>query len=68
MAEKTMLEALAIHGGPKAKTAPNITMYPGDLENGEEEEDRQPLQQRPHFVRDSRVHRQENAGEREKGE
>lgn len=37
MAEKTMLAELAIHGGPKAKTTPNIPMYPGGLEIGEEE-------------------------------
>jgi len=28
---------LAIYGGPKAKTTPNIPMYPGGLEIGEEE-------------------------------
>jgi 8-amino-3,8-dideoxy-alpha-D-manno-octulosonate transaminase len=32
-----MKEQLAIHGGPKAKTTPNIPMYPGGLEIGEEE-------------------------------
>ena len=32
-----MNEKLAIHGGPKAKTTPNISMYPGGLEIGEEE-------------------------------
>ncbi|HOJ11124.1 MAG TPA: DegT/DnrJ/EryC1/StrS family aminotransferase [Clostridiales bacterium] len=32
-----MNEKLAIHGGPKAKTTPNIPMYPGGLEIGEEE-------------------------------
>jgi len=32
-----MSEKLAIHGGPKAKTTPNIPMYPGGLEIGEEE-------------------------------
>ncbi|MHB0913030.1 MAG: DegT/DnrJ/EryC1/StrS family aminotransferase [Armatimonadota bacterium] len=30
-------EALAINGGPKAKTTPGIPMYPGGLEIGEEE-------------------------------
>ena len=30
-------EKLAINGGPKAKTTPNIPMYPGGLEIGEEE-------------------------------
>jgi dTDP-4-amino-4,6-dideoxygalactose transaminase len=30
-------EDLAIHGGPKAKTSPNIAMFPGGLEIGEEE-------------------------------
>ena len=30
-------EALAINGGPKAKTTPTIPMYPGGLEIGEEE-------------------------------
>src|SRR5512133_1332700 len=30
-------EKLAIHGGPKAKTTPNLPMYPGGLEIGEEE-------------------------------
>jgi len=32
-----MSEKLAIHGGPQAKTTPNIPMYPGGLEIGEEE-------------------------------
>ncbi len=32
-----MSEKLAIYGGPKAKTTPNIPMYPGGLEIGEEE-------------------------------
>ncbi len=32
-----MKEKLAINGGPKAKTTPNIPMYPGGLEIGEEE-------------------------------
>jgi len=32
-----MTEKLAIEGGPKAKTTPNIPMYPGGLEIGEEE-------------------------------
>lgn len=32
-----MKEKLALHGGPKAKTTPNIPMYPGGLEIGEEE-------------------------------
>ena len=32
-----MSEKLAIHGGPKAKTTPNIPMYPGGLEIGEDE-------------------------------
>ncbi len=30
-------EKLAIYGGPKAKTTPNIPMYPGGLEIGDEE-------------------------------
>ncbi|MDD3926041.1 MAG: DegT/DnrJ/EryC1/StrS family aminotransferase [bacterium] len=30
-------EELAVNGGPKAKTTPNIPMYPGGLEMGEEE-------------------------------
>ena len=30
-------ETLAINGGPKTKTTPNIAMYPGGLEIGEEE-------------------------------
>jgi len=30
-------EKLAIHGGPKAKTTPNIHMFPGGMEIGEEE-------------------------------
>jgi len=30
-------EQLAINGGPRAKTTPNIPMYPGGLEIGEEE-------------------------------
>lgn len=30
-------EDLAIHGGPRAKTSPNIAMFPGGLEIGEEE-------------------------------
>lgn len=29
-----MKEKLAINGGPKAKTTPNIPMYPGGLEIG----------------------------------
>jgi 8-amino-3,8-dideoxy-alpha-D-manno-octulosonate transaminase len=33
----TSTEALAIHGGPKAKTTPTIPMYPGGLEIGEAE-------------------------------
>ena len=37
MAKKLMRESLAIHGGPKAKTTPNIPMYPGGLEIGEQE-------------------------------
>jgi dTDP-4-amino-4,6-dideoxygalactose transaminase len=37
MAKKLMIESLAIHGGPKAKTTPNIPMYPGGLEIGEQE-------------------------------
>lgn len=32
-----MNEKLALYGGPKAKTTPNIPMYPGGLEIGEEE-------------------------------
>jgi 8-amino-3,8-dideoxy-alpha-D-manno-octulosonate transaminase len=32
-----MEEVLAINGGPKAKPTPNIPMYPGGLEIGEEE-------------------------------
>ena len=32
-----MSEKLAIHGGPKAKTTPNIPMYPGGLEIGDAE-------------------------------
>lgn len=32
-----MSEKLAIHGGPKAKTTPNIPMYPGGLEIGDDE-------------------------------
>lgn len=32
-----MSEKLAIYGGTKAKTTPNIPMYPGGLEIGEEE-------------------------------
>jgi hypothetical protein len=32
----TMSEKLAINGGPKAKTTPNIPMYPGGLEIGHE--------------------------------
>ena len=32
-----MSDKLAIYGGPKAKTTPNIPMYPGGLEIGEEE-------------------------------
>jgi dTDP-4-amino-4,6-dideoxygalactose transaminase len=32
-----MSEKLAVNGGPKAKTTPNIPMYPGGLEIGEEE-------------------------------
>lgn len=31
------MEELAINGGPKAKTTPNIPMYPGGMEIGEEE-------------------------------
>jgi 8-amino-3,8-dideoxy-alpha-D-manno-octulosonate transaminase len=37
MAKNAMPEELAIRGGPKAKTTPNIPMYPGGLEIGEEE-------------------------------
>ncbi|MCE5198737.1 DegT/DnrJ/EryC1/StrS family aminotransferase [bacterium] len=33
----TMINELAINGGPKAKTTPSIPMYPGGLEIGEEE-------------------------------
>ena len=32
-----MSEKLAIYGGPKAKTTPNLPMYPGGLEIGDEE-------------------------------
>ncbi len=32
-----MGEKLALYGGPKAKTTPNVPMYPGGLEIGEEE-------------------------------
>lgn len=32
-----MSEKLAINGGPKAKTTPNLPMFPGGLEIGEEE-------------------------------
>lgn len=32
-----MNEKLAIYGGPKAKTTPNLPMYPGGLEIGEDE-------------------------------
>lgn len=32
-----MKETLALYGGPKAKTTPNIPMYPGGLEIGDEE-------------------------------
>lgn len=32
-----MREELAIHGGPKAKTTPNLPMYPGGLEIGDAE-------------------------------
>ena len=31
------MEKLAINGGPKAKTTPNIHMFPGGMEIGEEE-------------------------------
>ena len=31
------MEKLAIKGGPKVKTTPNIPMYPGSLEIGEAE-------------------------------
>ncbi len=34
---ETSKQKLAIDGGPKAKTTPNIPMYPGGLEIGEEE-------------------------------
>ena len=37
MAKNMMLEQLAINGGPMAKTTPNIPMYPGGLEIGDEE-------------------------------
>lgn len=33
----SIIEELAINGGPKAKTTPNIPMYPGGLEIGEDE-------------------------------
>ena len=39
MAKNMMLEQLAINGGPKAKTTPNIPMYPGGLEIGAEEKE-----------------------------
>lgn len=32
-----MKDQLALYGGPKAKTTPNLPMYPGGLEIGEEE-------------------------------
>lgn len=32
-----MIDELAINGGPKAKTTPNIPMYPGGMEIGDEE-------------------------------
>ena len=32
-----MTEQLALYGGPKAKTTPNLPMYPGGLEIGDEE-------------------------------
>ena len=34
---ETTLEQLAVDGGPKAKTTPNIPMYPGGLEIGDAE-------------------------------
>lgn len=37
MKRSVMREKLAIEGGKKAKTTPNIPMYPGGLEIGEEE-------------------------------
>ena len=37
MTAPEMNEKLAIHGGPKAKTTPNIPMYPGGLSIGDEE-------------------------------
>jgi 8-amino-3,8-dideoxy-alpha-D-manno-octulosonate transaminase len=37
MAKKLTAQRLAIHGGPKAKTTPNIPMYPGGLEIGDRE-------------------------------
>jgi len=37
MAKTIKLEKLAIRGGPKAKTTPNIPMYPGGLAIGKEE-------------------------------
>ena len=36
---ETAKQKLAIDGGPKAKTTPNIPMYPGGLEIGEEEKE-----------------------------
>lgn len=38
MADKMVMEALAVNGGPKAKTTPNLPMYPGGLAIGAEEE------------------------------
>ena len=32
-----MADKLALYGGPKAKTTPNIPMYPGGMEIGDEE-------------------------------
>ena len=34
---ESITQKLAINGGPKVKTTPNIPMYPGGLEIGEEE-------------------------------
>lgn len=36
--KETLLKDLAINGGPKAKTTPNLPMYPGGLAIGQEEE------------------------------
>ncbi len=38
MADEMVMGALAVNGGPKAKTTPNLPMYPGGLAIGAEEE------------------------------